>query len=440
MLERTEGERRPEGPVGADRDRPPAGAAAPPDGTGRPVHAVPVEALLAELDVDPGAGLADHQARERLARFGPNALPEARRTSLLAVLLRQLRSPLIYLLLAAAALAFSLGERSDAAVILAVVTLNSVIGAVQEGRAERSLASLRRLSALTAHVVRGGRELILEARALVPGDVVLFAAGDAIVADARLIEAASLEVAEAALTGESVPVPKAPGATAPDTPLADRANMVWSGTHVTAGRGRALVVATGTGTEVGKIATLTATGEEPGTTLEQRIAQLGRHVIAAGIVMCGAVVALGTLRGLPLVEISMIAVSQLVSLIPEGLPVAVTVALALGVRRMAARRAIVRRLSAVESLGSLNVICSDKTGTLTRNEMTVTVLYLPGGRRVEVEGTGYEPSGRLTDGAPSATRPRRRCWRSPRREGSTSAPSGAGPRGRARSPSTPPRA
>ncbi|WP_437978371.1 HAD-IC family P-type ATPase [Sorangium sp. So ce295] len=383
--------------AGADRAQPPAGAAALPGGPGRSAHAAPLEALLAELAVDPGAGLTDEQARERLARFGSNALPEARKASLLALFLRQFRSPLIYLLLGAAALAFSLGERSDAAVILAVVALNGAIGAVQEGRAERSLASLRQLSALTAHVARGGREVFLEARQLVPGDVVVFSAGDAIVADARLLEAAALEVAEAALTGESVPVPKAPGALAPDTPLADRANMVWSGTHVTAGRGRALVVATGVSTEVGKIAALTATGEEPETTLERRIAQLGRYVIAAGVVMCGVVVALGALRGLPLVEVSMIAVSQLVSLIPEGLPVAVTVALALGVRRMAARRAIVRRLSAVESLGSLNVICSDKTGTLTRNEMTVTVLYLPGGRRVEVEGTGYEPSGRLTE-------------------------------------------
>ncbi|WP_437563186.1 cation-translocating P-type ATPase [Sorangium sp. So ce542] len=367
------------------------------DEPARPVHAAPVEALLAELAVDPGAGLTDDQARERLARLGPNALPERKRASLLAIFLRQVRSPLIYLLLAAAALAFSLGERSDAAVILAVVALNSVIGAVQEGRAERSLESLRRLSALMAHAVRGGREVILEARQLVPGDVVLFSAGDAIVADARLIQAAALEVAEAALTGESVPVPKRPGTVAPDTPLADRANMVWSGTHATAGRGRALVVATGASTEVGKIAALTEAGEEPETTLERRIAQLGRYVIAAGVAMCGVVVALGALRGLPLVEISMIAVSQLVSLIPEGLPVAVTVALALGVRRMAGRRAIVRRLSAVETLGSLSVICSDKTGTLTRNEMTVTALYLPGDRRVDVSGSGYEPSGRLAE-------------------------------------------
>jgi Ca2+-transporting ATPase len=290
-----------------------------------------------------------------------------------------------------------MGKRGDSIVILVVVIINAVIGAFQEGRAERSMEALRRLSSLKVRVLRGGREEIIEARDLVPGDVVLFAAGDAIGADARLLESAALETAEAALTGESLPVTKHPEPLAADTPLAERLNVVYSGTHVAAGRGKGIVVATGLATEVGKIARLTAAAEDPDTPLELRIAHFGRYLVVAAIALVSVVLSVGLLRGMPFADVFMVAISQMVSMVPEGLPVAMTIALAVGMRRMAGRGAIVRRLAAVETLGSTSVICSDKTGTLTKNEMTVTALWLPGGREIEVTGAGYTPEGRLRE-------------------------------------------
>ena len=227
------------------------------------------------------------------------------------------------------------------------------------------------------------------ARELVVGDVLVLAAGDAIAADARLVEAASLEVAAAALTGESLPTWKETPVEAIDTPLADRRNMAYAGTQVTAGRGRAVVVATGLATEVGKIAALTLTAEEPPTPLTKRIAELGHYALYGGLVMSAAVIGIGLLRHVPSGELLMIAASQLVAMVPEGLPVAVTVALALGAKQMARRGTMVRRLGAVETLGSTTVICSDKTGTLTKNEMSVTTLRFAGRPLLEVAGTGY---------------------------------------------------
>jgi len=364
-------------------------------------HALTSGRALAELGTPLETGLSLAEVQLRRTRFGPNALPEKQRTSRFIIFLRQFRSPLVYILFVAAGLAFALGERIDATVILVIVILNAILGAFQEGRAERSLEALHRLAALHARVFREGHEAIVEARELVPGDLLLLAAGDAVAADARLLEAASLEIAEAALTGESLPVTKTSDLQPADTVLADRRNMVYGATHVTAGRGRALVVATGTTTEVGKIAALTAAAEEPLTPLGKRIEQFGRYVIVAGIVMSLVVVAVGLLRGLPTAEILMVAVSQLVAMVPEGMPVAVTVALALGVHRIARRGALVRRLVAVETLGCTTVICSDKTGTLTKNEMTVTTVHLAGGRTLDVTGAGYAPDGRLEeDGQP----------------------------------------
>ena len=361
-----------------------------------PWHSITPEDVLERLGTGK-SGLETAEASRRLSEHGPNALPEARRRPLFLVFLRQFASPLIYILLAAAVFAFAIGEARDSGVILIVLLINALIGAFQEGRAERSMESLRRLSALQAQIVRDGREISVSARDLVPGDLLLLAAGDAVGADARLLEAAALEVAEAALTGESLPVAKNPAALPEDTTLADRKNMLYSGTHVAAGRGRAVVIATGTDTEVGKIATLTESAEEPKTPLELRIAQFGRYLVGAAITLFVVVVAFGLLRGLPPTEMLMIAISQMVSMVPEGLPVAMTIALAVGMQRMAARKAVIRRLAAVETLGSTSVICSDKTGTLTRNEMTVTVLWLPGDRKVEVSGAGYAPEGRLTE-------------------------------------------
>jgi Ca2+-transporting ATPase len=368
------------------------------DGTAPNWHALSVSQLLHHFQLDPQRGLDGGALSRAQARYGPNALPEPPPKPLWRTFVRQFKSPLIYILFVAAVLAVALGHHGDAGVILAVVMVNALIGSFQEGRAERSMAALRRLSALRVRVQRDGGELVVEARELVPGDTVLLAAGDAVAADARLIEEAQLQVAEAALTGESVPVSKSVLPVPDATGLADRHCMVFSGTHVTAGRARAVVVAIGTHTEVGRIAGLTEGAEEPKTPLEMRLEQFGRSLVAAALGLFVLVVLLGLWRELPLAEVLMVAISQMVSMVPEGLPVAMTIALAVGMQRMASRGAIIRRLSAVETLGSTTVICSDKTGTLTRNEMTAVALWLPGGREIAIGGIGYVPEGELVEG------------------------------------------
>lgn len=359
-------------------------------------HTVSATDALAVLKASASHGLSVDEVSRRLAQYGANSLPEEARRSPLRVFLNQFQSPLIYILLAAAVIAFALGNKGDAFVILIVVLVNALIGMFHEGRAERSMAALRHLSALNMRVLRGGQEQQIEAANLVPGDILLLAAGDAVVADARLLETAALQVAEAALTGESLPVDKRVDTLPPDTLLSDRNNMVYSGTHVAAGRGKALVVATGLNTEVGKIAHLTASAETPKTPLEIKLVQFGRYLAAGALVLFIAVMCFGLIRGFPLREIFMVAISQMVSMVPEGLPVALTIALAVGMQRMAARGAIVRQLSAVETLGSANIICSDKTGTLTRNEMTVTDLWLADGSVFTVSGAGYAPEGAIS--------------------------------------------
>ena len=368
--------------------------------SGPPWHAlVPGEALQ-RLSVDPALGLSAAEVARRQAAQGPNALPETPPPSSLRRLLRQFVSPLIGILGAAALLAIALGHASDAAVIALVVVVNALIGAWQEGRADRSMAALRQLATLQVRVWRDGAEQRVAARELVCGDILLLAAGDAVGADARLIEAAQLQAAEAALTGESVPVAKTVDAQPEACGLADRHGMVHAGTHVTAGRARAVVVAIGTDTEVGRIADLTTRAVDPRTPLELRLDRFGRTLVMAALVLFVLVLVLGLWRGLALAEVVMVAISQMVSMVPEGLPVAITIALAVGMQRMAARGAIVRRLSAVETLGSTTVICTDKTGTLTRNEMTATRLWLADGREWAVDGAGYQPSGALRGDAP----------------------------------------
>lgn len=351
--------------------------------------------ILAELKSDAVAGLSSEAAAERLRQSGPNELPEEKPKALWRVFAAQFASPLIYLLFVAAMISLAMGHASDAAVILVVVLINALIGAVQEGRAEHSMTALRRLSAVKVRVVRDGREAIIEARELVAGDILLLSAGDQVGADARLLEAAALEATEAALTGESLPVLKNIEAVDAEAGLGDRRNMIYSGTHLTAGRGRAVVVATGLQTEVGKIASLTATAEEPKTPLETRLRHFGNWLVGASMALFVLIIGFGLLREIPFVSIFMVAISQMVSVVPEGLPVAMTIALAVGMQRMARRGAIVRRLAAVETLGATSIICSDKTGTLTKNEMTVTRLLLPSGLQVEVTGAGYSPEGKL---------------------------------------------
>lgn len=358
-------------------------------------HALSEDAVCAELQTVAAQGLSQKEVSERFQQFGPNELPEATQKPLWKVFVSQFASPLIYILLVAAGIAFAMGHPSDAVVITLVVLINAVIGTVQEGRAEHSMTALRELSSLKVRVLREGHESIIKARDVVPGDILLLAAGDAVAADARLLEAASLEAAEAALTGESLPVEKEVKQLPEATSLSDRRNMIHSGTQLTAGRGRAVVVATGMQTEVGKIANLTSTAVDPKTPLEQRMHHFGQMLMVASAILFVLVLAFGLLRGIAFARIFMVAISQMVSMVPEGLPVAMTVALAVGMQRMARRGAIVRRLAAVETLGSTNIICTDKTGTLTKNEMTVTQLLLADGSLIEVTGTGYSPVGKL---------------------------------------------
>jgi Ca2+-transporting ATPase len=358
-------------------------------------------AALAALAADP-AGLSSGEAARRLGLHGSNTLPEERPTSLARVFARQFASPLIYLLVAAAAIAVAVGERGDAIVIGMVLLVNAVIGTFQEGRAERSMRALRRLTALRTRVLRDGEEAEVAAADVVPGDVLALAAGDAVPADARILDGTRIEAVEAVLTGESQPARKAPAAVPAEAALGDRSSMLHAGTHLASGRVRALVVATGLRTELGRIAALTRATQTPPTPLERRVAQLGRVLVVAALGVFLVVLAAGLLRGLPLAEIFMVAVSQLVSVVPEGLPVAMTVGLAAGMQRMAARRAIVRRLSAVESLGSTTVICSDKTGTLTCGENTAVAVQLAG-RALAVEGVGYAPEGRIVEEGSAVT-------------------------------------
>lgn len=357
-------------------------------------HSLNADDVVAKLESDKTHGLSHNVAKERLIKFGTNTLPQVKRRSIQSIFFHQFLSPLIYLLLIAAGIAFFLGESRDAIVILVVVFLNSVVGAIQEGRAEQSLESLRRLSKLKARILRGAHEQVVDASEIVPGDILILNAGDAVPTDARLIEVASVAVAEAALTGESIPVVKTTAPIAAQSLLADRHNMVYAGTHLTAGRGHAVATATGVNNEIGKIASLATTTLQPKTQLELRIQQFGRYLVVAALVVFFLVIGIGLWREIPFAQIFMIAISQMVSLVPEGLPVAMTIALAVGVQRMARRGTIVRRLAAVETLGSTTIICSDKTGTLTRNEMAVTAIYLPVTKReIAVTGVGYVPEG-----------------------------------------------
>ncbi len=314
-------------------------------------HAAESEKIVTALESDAQAGLSGSEASERLKQHGLNELPEDKHKPLWRVFASQFASPLIYILFVAAVISFAMGHASDAVVILIVVLINALIGAVQEGRAEHSMTTLRKLSALKVRVIRDGKESIIEARELVPGDILLLGAGDQVGADARLLEAAALEATEAELTGESLPVVKSTDVVPEDAGLGDRKNMIYSGTHLTAGRGRAVVVATGLQTEVGKIASMTTSAEQPKTPLEVRLKQFGNWLVVASIVLFVLILGFGLMRGIPFVTIFMVAISQMVSMVPEGLPVAMTIALAVGMQRMARRGAIVRRLAAVETLG-----------------------------------------------------------------------------------------
>ncbi len=360
-----------------------------------PVHAAPVEDVLAALGSTP-RGLTSAEADDRLARYGANTLPQARPPSVVVLFLRQFLSPFIYVLLFATALSLYIRHWSDALFITAVLLLNSVIGTVQEHRAENSALALRALVTTMARAVRDDDVSELPAADLVPGDVLLLASGDKVPADVRLVEAAGLLVDESTLTGESLPVEKDAGALLPaDTDLADRVNCAFAGTLVTHGRAEGVVTATGTSTAIGTLAGSLVLRDENEPPLVTRMRQLTLWV--AGVVGVAAVFIGGVevTRGASLDQALLLAVALAVSAIPEGLPVSLTVALAIATARMARRHVIVRHLVAVEALGSCTVIGSDKTGTLTMNELTVTTLTLPGEEPYAVTGAGALPEGRV---------------------------------------------
>ncbi|HWM02553.1 MAG TPA: cation-transporting P-type ATPase [Actinophytocola sp.] len=366
-------------------------------------HGLAAHEVVLLLETDPHRGLGNQEAAERLERFGPNILSAAAGAGLLLRVFRQFHHPLIYVLLAAGAITAGLGEYVDSAVIFGVVLVNAVVGFIQESKAEAALEGLRSMVRTHAKVVRDGRERTVPSDELVPGDLVLLEAGDKVPADVRLVRSAELRVDESALTGESVPVAKDEVVLPEATPVADRRNMTYSGTLVTTGSGAGITVATGAETELGEIHRLVGAAETLATPLTKKLAGFSK-ILTVGILALAAVTfAVGLLRGQDAVQTFTAAIALAVGAIPEGLPAAVTITLAIGVARMARRRAVIRRLPAVETLGSTTVICSDKTGTLTENQMTVRAVWTPGGR-FEVTGSGYAPDGALhdADGAPAS--------------------------------------
>ncbi len=366
-----------------------------------PWHAMPVAEVLRRLRVDPRRGLDDGEARARLRRHGPNRLLERPPTPIWRLLLRQFKGFLILVLVGAAALAWFIGELQDAAVILAVVAINALLGFYQEFRAERSLALLKKMLVPAAEVRRDGEERRIPATELVPGDIVILEAGDRIPADGRLIRVHALQVDESAFTGESQPVAKVVEPLTETLPVADRRNLVFMNTSVTRGRGEMVVTATGMKTEIGRLAAMLAETEEGPTPLQRQLDVLGRNLALIAAVVVVLMLGRSWLQGRPWIDTLFTAIALAVAAIPEGLPAVVTVTLALGLLRMARRRAIVKRLSAVETLGCTSVICSDKTGTLTLNQMTVRRLYALG-RFWRVGGEGYDPRGDIEPGTGEA--------------------------------------
>ena len=366
-------------------------------------HARTAEASLAALDTRP-AGLTSAEAEARLAQHGPNALPEAAARSIARMVLDQFADFMILVLIAAAVVSGIVGEPVDTLAIVVIVLLNAVIGFVQEWRAERAMAALRRMAAPSAHVRRDNAVATLPAVQLVPGDIVLLEAGNVVPADLRLLEAAQLAVAEAALTGESQPVEKHTEAlTQAQLPLGDKNNMAWKGTLVATGRGTGVVVATGSATELGRIARLLAGAEEVKTPLQKRLARFGANLAWAVLAICAIIFIAGLVRGEPPVLMFLTAVSLAVAAIPEALPAVVAISLALGASKMVKHNALIRRLPAVETLGSITYICTDKTGTLTQNRMHAEVLWAEGeDQRIEPWPSLLRALALVNDAAPGA--------------------------------------
>ena len=369
-------------------------------------HTLKQDEINAALETSP-QGLTSAEAAKRLAEIGPNEIQAAKRISAFEILLAQFKNVLILILLGATIISLFLGHGIESVVIAVIVLFAVALGFVQEYRAERAIEALREMAAPTATVLRDGDDTEIPARELVPGDVILLNTGDRVPADARLLEAVNLQVEEAALTGESMPVEKhTQPLDNPELSVGDRKNMVYAGTAVTYGRGRALVAATGMQTEFGKIAQMLQTVETGKTPLQHNLDKLGAVLARAAFVVVALIVAVGLVRGQPLVEMLIFGIALAVAVVPEALPAVVTISLAIGVQKMVKRNALIRRLPAVETLGSTSVICSDKTGTLTKDEMTARQLYCAG-EVIRVSGAGYAPEGEFTtpDGAPAQMTP-----------------------------------
>ncbi|MBR4870455.1 MAG: HAD-IC family P-type ATPase, partial [Oscillospiraceae bacterium] len=349
------------------------------------------EEVIRSLATDPTAGLTSAEVEERRGRYGENRLREKAKKTMAQRFFDQFKDAMILILLAAAAVSFVIAcvegeakEFFEPLLILVIVVLNAVMGVMQESKAEKALDALKNLSAPHARVIRDGVEKVVDAAELVPGDVIHLEAGDFVPADARLIRSASLKSEESALTGESVPSEKdASAVVEKKAPLGDRTNMVFSGCSITNGTANAIVTATGMDTEMGKIAHLLEGESETQTPLQKNMAKLGKSLGILALGACAIIFVVGLLNGIPVMEIFMTAVSLAVSAIPEGLPATVTIVLSIGVQRMVKKNAIIRRLPAVETLGSASVICSDKTGTLTQNRMTLVKVFCDGAETTE---------------------------------------------------------
>lgn len=357
-------------------------------------HALPSDELLSRLGIKAEAGLNDDDVKRRQAEHGKNELSGKRGISAFKRLALQFAQPLMYILVIAAVITASIGEVVDAAVISGVVIINALVGFLQESKAEQAISALSQMIVTEATVRRAGQKQRINSVELVPGDIVLLQSGDQVPADMRLLQVRNLQIDESALTGESVPVEKHPNSLHADAVLAERKNMGFAGTLVTYGQAEGVIVVTGNLSETGKIAGLINTASNLSTPLTRKIAQLSKILLWVILTLAIITFAIGLARGLPIVQMFMAAVALAVGMIPEGLPAAVTITLAIGVSRMAKQRAIIRKLSAVETLGSTTVICSDKTGTLTENQMTVQEIYA-GGKIYDISGSGYEPNGDL---------------------------------------------
>ena len=362
----------------------------------RPWYQKSIEETCKALGTDPTTGLRSADVRSRREKYGPNELAHKEGPGIFQMFVEQLKDYMVIILIIASLVSIAIGEVVDSVVIIGIVIINAVLGVVQEYRAGKALEALKKMSAPNANVIRDGKTQTIPSTDLVPGDVVLLETGDYIPADVRLASSVNLKVEEAALTGESVPVDKNAGTQLEgDIGLGDQINCGFMSTIVTYGRGSGIVISTGMHTVVGNIAKMIQEDKEGNTPLQKKLAQMGKMLGTACLIICAVVFVMGLIRGEEVLEMFMTAVSLAVAAIPEGLPAVVTIVLALGMQRMVKHNSIMKKLHAVETLGSTTVICSDKTGTLTQNQMTIVKMYTPG-QEIDVTGDGYNPTGSLT--------------------------------------------